>query len=89
MIACAKFETPTPVDGGNRAIAGVYAPRSIAAADRERAISTAIAILAEQLANKFPDTPNCFSGRREIHGIEERESDFALENEHFDLIEDF
>lgn len=86
VLACAKFETPIPIDGGNLTIAGVYAPRAVAAEDREQAISAVTAILAEQLADKFPDTPNGFSARIEIHEIEEKEADFAVANEHFDFI---
>lgn len=64
---------------------GLYAPRSVSADDREGAIKAAIAIVAEQLADKFPDTPDGFSARIEIHELQEKEADFALENDHFDF----
>lgn len=85
---CVKFETPVLVHDGNRTIGGLYAPRSIEAEDSDGAIKAAIAIVTEQLADKFPDTPDGFSGRIEIHGIEERTADFALANGHFDFIDE-
>lgn len=85
---CAKFETPVLVDDGNRTIGGLYAPRSVEAEDSEGAIKAAIAIVTEQLADKFPDTPDGFSARIEIHELEEKEADFALANEHFDFFDE-